>query len=110
MHQFLNQVTFVHWPYSPGVMRPFVPARLDLDTFEGTAWVGLVPFLLEDLRFPELPSVPWLSRFPQTNLRTYVCGPDGKQGIWFFSLETARLLAVPSGRLRSLCGDWRSLP
>jgi uncharacterized protein YqjF (DUF2071 family) len=70
-----------------------------LDVFDGSAWITLAPFLLSNLRVPGLPAVPWLSRFPETNLRTYVCGPDGKPGIWFFTLEAERLAAVIGARI-----------
>ncbi|MBZ5586603.1 MAG: DUF2071 domain-containing protein, partial [Acidobacteriia bacterium] len=69
------------------------------DTFDGSAWLGITPFLLEDLRAPGLPAFPWISRFPETNCRTYVRGPDGRPAIWFFSLDAARMPAVAGARL-----------
>jgi uncharacterized protein len=98
MYQQWNWLTFLHWAYDPSVVRPLVPQPLALDTFDGAAWVGITPFLMEGLRAPGLPSVPWLSRAPETNVRTYVRAPDGQQGIWFFSLDHARLLAVTFAR------------
>jgi len=62
------------------------------------AWVSLTPFLLDDLRPPGMPALPWISRTPETNVRTYVRGPGGEPGIWFFSLDIARLPAALVGR------------
>ena len=75
----------------PDLIRPFIPAGLELDTFDKAAWVGLVPFEIYD--FPGIP------HFPETNLRTYVVGPDGSRAVWFFSLEAARLPAVLGARI-----------
>lgn len=72
---------------------------LTVDTFDSSAWVGLIPFVVEGLRPPYLPPLPWISRFPETNVRTYVIGPDGSRGIWFFTLEAAQRLAVIGGRM-----------
>ena len=92
------RITFVHWRYSARVIAARLPAGLAVDTFDGSAWVGLTPFLVSGLRPPLLPALPWISRFPETNLRTYVVGPDGKRGVWFFSLDAARLAAVAAAR------------
>jgi uncharacterized protein len=93
--QFL---TFLHWRYEPGVIRELLPKEVVLDTFDGGAWIGLTPFLLTNLRPPLLPALPWISHFPETNVRTYVRGPDGEGGVWFFTLEAARLAAVLGAR------------
>jgi uncharacterized protein YqjF (DUF2071 family) len=71
---------------------------LELDLFRGEAWIGLVPFLLTGLRPSFFTTLPWLSRFPETNLRTYVRGPDGKPAVWFYTLEADRLAAVLGAR------------
>ena len=68
-----------------------IPAGLELDTFDNAAWIGLVPFEIFDC--------PGIPHFPETNLRTYVVGPDGTPAVWFFSLEAARVLAVIGARL-----------
>ncbi|MFL6416285.1 MAG: YqjF family protein [Bryobacteraceae bacterium] len=99
MHQRWNSLTFLHWRYQPEDVRPLLPSRLELDTFDGAAWIGLTPFLLSGLRVPLLPAAPWISRFPEMNVRTYVRGPDGERGIWFFTLEADRLAAVLGARL-----------
>ena len=72
-------------------------AGLTVETMDGSAWVGLVPFFLR-VGLPGVPSVPWLSRFAETNVRTYVRSRDGARGIWFFSLDAARLGAVVTAR------------
>jgi uncharacterized protein len=92
-------LTFLHWPYSPSHIAPLLPNGLDLDTFGGAAWISLTPFIVEGLRIPFLPALPWISRFPETNVRTYVRGPHGEPGIWFFTLEADRVLAVIGARL-----------
>lgn len=99
MYQRWDSLTFLHWAYKPESIRPLVPQELELDTFDGAAWIGLTPFLLTSLRPPLFPPVPWISRFPEMNVRTYVRGPDGERGIWFFTLEADRLLAVVGARL-----------
>lgn len=98
MHQGWSRIAFLHWPCPARVLQARLPAGLTIDTFEGRAWIGLTPFHLTRLRPPLLPAVPWLSDFPELNLRTYVRGPAGR-GIWFFSLDAARLLAVAGARL-----------
>jgi uncharacterized protein YqjF (DUF2071 family) len=98
MVQTWRSLTFLHWAYEPAVIGRLLPAGLELDTFDGAAWVGLAPFVLVNLRPPMLPAFPWVSQFPETNVRTYVRGPDGKRGVWFFTLEADRLLAVLGAR------------
>jgi uncharacterized protein len=91
MRQTWRRLTFLHWPYAPDLVRPFIPPGLTLDTFDNTAWIGLVPF--------EIYGTPGIPHFPETNLRTYVVGPDGSPAVWFFSLEAARLAAVAGARI-----------
>lgn len=98
MTQHWRWLTFLHWRYPVEVVQARVPEGLRVEAFDGTAWVGLVPFLMDRVRAPRLPALPWLSRFPETNLRTYVRGPDGRTGIWFFSLDADRLPAVVTAR------------
>jgi uncharacterized protein len=90
MRQTWRRLTFLHWPCALDLIRPRIPRALHLDTFDGTAWIGLVPF--------EIYGTPLLPYFPETNLRTYVIGPDGRPAVWFFSLEAARLAAVIGAR------------
>jgi uncharacterized protein YqjF (DUF2071 family) len=97
MVQRWEDLSFVHWAFDPDDVRRRLPAGLELDTFAGAAWVGMIPFRLR-IRRPGVPYIPWVSSFPETNLRTYVIGPDGQPGIWFLSLEAARLGAVAIAR------------
>jgi len=92
-------VTFLHWPCRPTIVQQLLPPGLEVQTVDGQAWVGLLPFRMEDVRLPGLPAARWLSSFPETNVRTYVRGPDGQPGIWFFSLDAARLPAVLGARV-----------
>jgi len=94
MYQSWTWLTFLHWSYPPAVVQRLLPASLRVHDFDGRAWVGLTPFVLGDLRTPLAPAPPWFSRFPETNVRTYVVGPDGREGLWFFSLDAARLEPV----------------
>jgi uncharacterized protein YqjF (DUF2071 family) len=98
MRQTWSDLTFLHWRYDPCVVRRLVPPELELDLFEGSAWVGLVPFLVTGLTPPHWPALPWISRFPEINVRTYVVDRAGKRGVWFFSLDAARLAAVVGAR------------
>ena len=98
MYQHWRHMTFLHWRYPVHAVQRLLPAGLRVQTFDGSAWVGLLPFLMDRVRAPGVPSLPWLSRFPETNVRTYVEAPDGSTGIWFFSLDAARLPAVLAAR------------
>jgi uncharacterized protein len=98
MLQSWEWLSFLHWPYEAAQIRALLPPQLQLDTFDGAAWVGLAPFLLTHLRPPLLPALPWLGQFPETNVRTYVRAPDGQRGVWFFTLEADRLAAVLGAR------------
>ncbi|HXE14064.1 MAG TPA: DUF2071 domain-containing protein [Bryobacteraceae bacterium] len=99
MFQGWDWLTFLHWRYAPEVVRPLIPRELELDTFDGAAWIALTPFIVTALRPPALPALPWISEFPEMNVRTYVRGPDGERGIWFYTLEADRLAAVAGARL-----------
>lgn len=88
---------FAHWPVPPGRLRPLIPEGLELETREGSAWLGVVPFAMAGVRPRFLPPAPWLSAFPELNVRTYVTA-GGKPGVWFFSLDAASRLAVRAAR------------
>jgi hypothetical protein len=92
-------LTFLHWRASVSAVSGLLPGYLTVDSFDGSAWVGITPFLLSGLRPPFGPALWWISEFPETNCRTYVRGPDGRAGIWFFSLDAARWAAVVGARL-----------
>ncbi len=99
MYQSWIRLAFVHWRYPEAALRPLVPPGLRVETFDGSAWVGLVPFLMAGVRAPGVPVVPWLSRFPETNVRTYVRDGRGRPGVWFLSLDASRLPAVLAARV-----------
>ena len=99
LRQSWLELTFLHWAFDPAAVRPLVPAELELDLWEGRCYVGLVPFLLADITLVKAPAVPWLSRFAETNVRTYVRDRYGNRGVWFFSLDAARLAAVIGARV-----------
>ena len=92
-----RRLTFIHWRYPKHIVERLVPPQLEVETLDGRAWVGLVPFLMR-VRTPGGRAIPWASNFPETNVRTYVRGPDGRSGIWFMSLDAGRLGAVLSAR------------
>jgi uncharacterized protein YqjF (DUF2071 family) len=89
---------FAHWSLPVEALRPAVPAELPLDTFAGQAWLGVTPFEVSGLRARWTPPVPGLSRFPETNVRTYTT-VGGKPGVYFLSLDAASWAAVAGARL-----------
>ena len=97
MHQRWTNVLFAHWPVAADTLRPLVPKSLELLTHEGSAWIGVVPFLMSNVRPRGLPPLPWLSAFPELNVRTYVRHED-RDGVWFFSLDAANPIAVRAAR------------
>jgi uncharacterized protein len=104
MHQRWRELLFLHWSVPPEDLRPLVPPQLDLDLFEGTAYVGLVLFTMTGVRPVGLPPVPGLSSFHETNVRTYVHHAGRDPGVWFFSLDAANRVAV------TLARRWYHLP
>jgi uncharacterized protein len=97
MYQSWRLLLFAHWPVPATALRPLVPPPLAIDEMDGTAWVGVVPFLIEDARARGLPALPHVSRFPELNVRTYV-RENGRAAVYFFSLDAARLSAVVGAR------------
>jgi uncharacterized protein YqjF (DUF2071 family) len=91
------QLSFLHWSLEPETLSSLLPSGLNLDTFEGKAYLGLVPFVMDNVRPRYLPCVPGFSRFPEFNIRTYV-HYDGIPGVLFFSLDAANRIAVWLGR------------
>lgn len=98
MRQRWLHLLFVHWPADPDALQRLLPPGLEIDTFEGRAFVGLVPFTMRGIRPPFLPAVPVLSRFHEVNLRTYVHRQGREPGVWFFSLDAASRPAVIGAR------------
>jgi uncharacterized protein len=94
MRQSWRELLFLHWPIRADRLRPLVPSQLDLDLFEGTAYVGLVPFTMTGVRPVGLPPIRGISNFHETNVRTYVHRDGRDPGVWFFSLDAANRLAV----------------
>jgi uncharacterized protein YqjF (DUF2071 family) len=95
MTQVWNKLLFAHWPVRPDQIQALVPASLTVDTFEGTAWVGVVPFAMNDVCFRYLSVLP--SNFCELNVRTYV-SYKGRQGVFFFSLDASNPIAVEVAR------------
>lgn len=98
MLQTWSTFSALHWRYDPAVIQRLLPGTLTVDTFDGAAWVGLTPFLMTDVRLPGLPPVPRASTFCETNVRTYARDADGRDGLWFFTLEASRLAFVVAAR------------
>lgn len=92
-----RDLLFAHWRVDIGALRRLIPAGLDIDTFEGEAYVGVVPFLMEDVSPRGLPALGPLGRFPEVNVRTYVRHGD-LAGVWFFSLDAAERIPVELAR------------
>ena len=92
-----HDLLFMHWPIRVAAIRQLIPARLSVDTFDGAAWLGVVPFRMSGVRPRLAPEIPWISAFPELNVRTYVVA-DGKPGVWFFSLDAGNPIAVEVAR------------
>ena len=97
-YQSWRDLLFVHWRVPAEEIRPLLPESLTVDTFDGSAWVGLVPFAMFGVRPWWSPSIPGISNFLETNVRTYVHKDGADPGVWFFSLEAANSLAVRIAR------------
>jgi uncharacterized protein YqjF (DUF2071 family) len=92
-----HDLAFLHWAVDPERLRALLPPGLELDLFEGRAYLGLVPFRMSAVTPRFFPSVPGLSAFPEMNIRTYVKTP-AKPGVWFFSLDATPWVAVQLAR------------
>ncbi len=95
--QSWQDLLFAHWSVPADVLRPLIPSGLRIDEFDGSAWVGVVPFRMEGVMRRPLPDLPWISAFPELNVRTYVTH-NGKPGVWFLSLDATNPLAVWAAR------------
>jgi uncharacterized protein YqjF (DUF2071 family) len=98
MAQTWRDLLFAHWRLPAERLRPHVPDALPVDTYDGSAWLGITPFEVSGLRPRGLTPLPRISRFPELNVRTYTT-LDGKPGIWFFSLDAGSAAAVAGARL-----------
>src|SRR5579875_949652 len=100
MTQRWNDLLFAHWPLPAAELTPLLPEGLVVDTFDGSAWVGVVPFWMDHIRVRGLPRIPGASRFPELNLRTYVRERHtNTPGVFFFSLDAANPFAVSAARM-----------
>lgn len=97
MRQRWDDVLFLHWPVSPDLLRPHVPDEVELDLYDGAAWIGIVLFEVNGLRGRLLPPIPFANTFPEVNVRTYI-RKNGKPGVYFFSLDTTNKLAIKAAR------------
>lgn len=104
--RWLN-LLFAHWPVPAAALRSLVPPSLSVEEFDGTSWVGIVPFKIEGLMWRGLPDLPYVSSFPEVNLRLYVSA-DGKPGVWFISLDADNAAAVMGARVAFRLPYWRA--
>ncbi|UOR11066.1 YqjF family protein [Halobacillus amylolyticus] len=86
MYQEWEELTFFHWPMPTHIIRPFVPKSFEIDTFEGSAWLAVVPFHINHMRLRGLPPLPYFSHLLELNVRTYVTY-KGEPGVYFLSLD-----------------------
>lgn len=97
MGQTWYDLLFTHWPVPTGALRRLVPEPLEVHLYEGQGWLGITPFVIGGLRGRGMPPLPWLSCFPELNVRTYATY-GGRPGIYFLSLDAARVAAVYAAR------------
>src|SRR5829696_1188469 len=95
--QSWHDLLFVHWSIDVAALRPLVPAAFELDLFEAQAWVAVVPFQMSNVSPRAVPALPWISAFPELNVRTYV-RMNGRGGVYFFSLDATNPVAVAIAR------------
>ena len=98
MHQTWDKLLFLHWRVPEEQVRPLIPNRLQIDTYEGAAWIGVTPFTIRALRPDALPALPVLSATHELNVRTYVFLGE-TPGVWFLSLDASNPLAVLGARI-----------
>lgn len=103
MRQTWSDIIWCHWPVPAAQVAAVLPPGLEPELFDQSAWVGLIPFAMSDLRLPgslaQLSRLAGVGSFGEVNVRTYVTGPDGRSGVWFCTLDADRLLATVSARL-----------
>lgn len=98
MHQTWAKLLFVHWPISEEALRPLIPDALTIGTFDGSAWIGITPFAMWDVRLRGMPALPLTRTTHELNVRTYV-HHEGVPGVWFLSLDASNPLAVLGARV-----------
>ena len=99
MLQGWHSVAAIHWRYRAEDVQVLLPDGFAVDSFDGSAWVGLIPFQMNRIRVPGLPPFGRWSTFPETNVRTYIVDPEGRRGVWFMSLDINRLVPTLVARL-----------
>jgi uncharacterized protein len=97
MTQTWHDLLFAHWPLDASELRKYVPSAFELDLFDDAGWIGIVPFRMTNVSPRGVPSLPWVSAFPELNVRTYV-RVGGRPGVYFFSLDAGSGLAVQAAR------------
>src|SRR5262245_47273643 len=95
--QTWRDILFAHWRVPAAALQLVLPRRMQLDTYEGAGWLSIVAFCATDTAPRFVPPIPWVSRFYQINLRTYVI-VEGKPAIYFFSLDASQPLVVRLAR------------
>jgi uncharacterized protein YqjF (DUF2071 family) len=99
MTQRWNDLLFAHWRIPAVELAPLLPEGLRIDTFQDSAWLGVVPFWMDRIKIRGVPLIPGVNSFPELNLRTYVRDlRTGTSGVYFFSLDAGNLLAVAAAR------------
>lgn len=98
MHQRWAELGFLHWPVPVAAVRGLIPRGLTIDTFDGQAYVGVVPFTVTGARPMLMPPLPWVSDFHEVNVRTYVHHDGAEPGVWFFSLDASNPVVVKAAR------------
>ncbi|WP_165769032.1 YqjF family protein [Virgibacillus profundi] len=101
MMQKWDHLLFMHWPVSPEIMEARLPPGLKLDTYDGDAWITIIPFKVSAMRLRKMPQLPYLGSFLELNVRTYV-KHNGISGIYFFSLDASKLHVVIGARMATL--------
>lgn len=97
MTQSWHDLLFAHWPVAVDHLRELVPPGLEIDRFDGEAWLGVIPFHMTNVAPRGVPALPWVSAFPELNVRTYV-RVGARPGVYFFSLDAANPVAVTLAR------------
>ena len=91
-YQEWHNLLFLHWKVKKDAFDQLIPSDLEVDTYNDSAWIGIIPFQMKRLRPRYLSSFPPVSNFTEVNLRTYVKDKYGRKGVWFFSLDTSNRL------------------
>ena len=99
MYHRWESLLFLHWRLPAERIQATLPAGLTVDTYNGNAYLGIVPFFMRHVRPVGAPAVPWISHFLELNVRTYAYDRDGVPGVWFYSLDCNQPVAVIAARI-----------